>query len=533
MWYVEIKKKGRRGVRRLELDDQPVTIGRESTNKLVLHDTGVSRHHCVLQSKGGAWHIRDLGSRHGTHINDERLEESSLSDGDRIRIGPYQLSLVTVDPSDEPTVNGGPSQRRRAKSRKRGHTKGSPHRTAQSEDVQKDASRPAATRDELGELREAVSALEQGLESRLSALETQLQRSQATCGQLQQQVEENAATLVGQTANFERIESEHGDLKGRVDETQAQLTAATDKLHHALTTVQRLTDELEPTSARVAELRIRLDETINSWYRASEQAGAAQDRCDELSQRLNDVEQEKDARFAEVAKQAAQLDEVRRTCENAEQSTSDAQQEREQTHERIEELHALAQQALVVAEEAKSQTAAAQAQLATIESCQPTSDTTAEVAKLQSQLDEIRRASENAQQTASDAQQEREQTQERIEELHALAQQALVVAEEAKSQTAAAQAQLATIESRQQTLVELSEAADEEAISSRLLHAHRDAPGAETQRHKSRRVPSLLDSLKGSIRGYREDRDYGAWIVAIALTLIGITAIVLTLVFTR
>ncbi len=454
MWYVEIKKKGRRGVRRLELDDQPVTIGRESTNKLVLHDTGVSRHHCVIESMEGAWHIRDLGSRHGTHINGDRLEESSLADGDRIRIGPFQLSLVTVDPSDQPTVNGAPSRRGRAKSRKPGPTESRPHRAAQSEDVQKDESLPAATRDELGELREAVSALEQGLESRLSTLETQLQQSQATCGQLQQHIEENAASLVSQATNFERIESEHGDLKGRVDETQAELAAATDKLHHALTTVQQLTDELEPTSAHVAELKTRLDETINSWYRASEQAGAAQDRCDELSQRLNDIEQEKDARFAEAA-------------------------------------------------------------------------------KLESQLDEVRRASEIAQQTASDALQERELTHERIEELHTLAQQALVVAEEAKSQTAAAQAQLATVESRHETLVKLSEAADEEAISSGPLHAHRNAPGAQKQRHKGRRVPSLLDNLKGSIRGYRDDRDYGAWIVAIALTLIGITAIVLTLLFTR
>ncbi|MEE9129647.1 MAG: FHA domain-containing protein [Phycisphaerales bacterium] len=533
MWYVEIKKRGRRGVRRLELDDRAVTIGRAPTNTLVLHDTGVSRHHCVLESMGGAWHIRDLGSRHGTHVNGERLEESGLSDGDRIRIGPYQLSLVTVDPSDQPTVNGAPSQRRRAKSRKGGHTEGDPHRTAQSEDVQKDASLPAATRDELGELREAVSALEQGLESRLSALETQLQQSQATSGQLQQHIEENAASLVGQATHFERIESEHGDLSGRVDETQAQLAAATDKLHHALTTVQRLTDEFEPTSAQVAELKTRLDETINSWYRASEQAGEAQDRCDELSQKLNDMEQEKDARFAEAAKLESQLDEVRRASENAQQTASDAQQEREQTHERIEELHAVAQKALVVAEEAKSQTAAAQTQLATIESRQPTSDTTVEVAKMESQLDEVRRASENAQQTASDAQQEQEQTHERIEELHALAQQALVVAEEAKSQTAAAQAQLATVESRHETLVKLSEAADEEAISSGPLHAHRNAPGAQKQRHKGRRVPSLLDNLKGSIRGYRDDRDYGAWIVAIALTLIGITAIVLTLLFTR
>ena len=335
MWYVEIKKKGRRGVRRLELDDQPVTIGRESTNTLVLHDTGVTRHHCVLQSTGGAWHIRDLGSRHGTHINGERLEESGLADGDRLRIGPYQLSLVTVDPSDQPTVNGAPSRRRRAKSRKRGQTEGGPHRTAQSEDVQKDASQPAATRDELGELREVVSALEQGLESRLMALETQLEQSQSTTGQLQQHIEENTASLVGQAENFERIESEHGDLKGRVDEAQAQLTAATDNLHHALTTVQGLTDELQPTSAQVAELKTRLDETINSWYRASEQAGAAQDRCDELSQRLNEVEQEKDARSVEVVKLASQLDEVRRASQNAEQLASDAQQEREQTHERI------------------------------------------------------------------------------------------------------------------------------------------------------------------------------------------------------
>ncbi len=454
MWYVEIKKKGRHGVQRLELDDRPVTIGRESTNKLVLHDTGVSRQHCVIESTDGAWHIRDLGSRHGMYINGERSEEACLVKGDHIRIGSYQLTLVSGDPSDQPPVNGSISQQPRVNSSNNGQMKDDSHQTARIVEVQKDAALPAATRDELGELQDTVSALEQGFESRLSALEKQLQQSQAMNTQLQIQIEENAALFANQAARLERIESEHGDLKGRVDETQANLAAETDKLHQALTTMQRLSDELEPTSTQVAELTTRLDETINSWFLACEQAGAAQDRCDELSKRLSNIEQDKDAHRVESAKLESKLDEVRLACENAEQSASEAKQEQEITRERLEELHILAQKAVVEAQEAKSQ-------------------------------------------------------------------------------TEAAQAQLATIESRYQALVTMSEAADKEKITSGISHTHQNAPKAETQHPYSQRVPSLLDSFKGSTREYREYRDYGVWLVSIALTLIGITAIVLTIIFTR
>lgn len=68
--------------------DQPVTtIGRSSTNRLVLDDERVSREHARVVSSGNVHTVYDLGSTHGTFVNGIQVTQQNLQAGDQIMLG--------------------------------------------------------------------------------------------------------------------------------------------------------------------------------------------------------------------------------------------------------------------------------------------------------------------------------------------------------------------------------------------------------------------------------------------------------------
>ncbi len=62
-------------------------IGREASCELVLGDVFVSSRHARIERKNGIFSIRDLQSRNGTYLNGNKISESSLSLGDRLKFG--------------------------------------------------------------------------------------------------------------------------------------------------------------------------------------------------------------------------------------------------------------------------------------------------------------------------------------------------------------------------------------------------------------------------------------------------------------
>jgi hypothetical protein len=63
-------------------------IGRNSSNRIVLNDRTVSKRHALIQFVDGIWFLQDLGSKHGTWVNDEQVKERrALFDKDIIRLG--------------------------------------------------------------------------------------------------------------------------------------------------------------------------------------------------------------------------------------------------------------------------------------------------------------------------------------------------------------------------------------------------------------------------------------------------------------
>jgi pSer/pThr/pTyr-binding forkhead associated (FHA) protein len=75
---------------------RPMTIGRDSSNDIVLTDRSVSGHHAVVRHIAGEWVIGDLDSRNGTHINGELITgETSIVVGDVVQFGAVRARLVS------------------------------------------------------------------------------------------------------------------------------------------------------------------------------------------------------------------------------------------------------------------------------------------------------------------------------------------------------------------------------------------------------------------------------------------------------
>jgi pSer/pThr/pTyr-binding forkhead associated (FHA) protein len=74
---------------------QPVTLlGRDPDNTITLNDRSTSSRHARISRDNGTWWLEDLGSRHGTLLNELPLSKpASLADGDVIGIGDFRFRL--------------------------------------------------------------------------------------------------------------------------------------------------------------------------------------------------------------------------------------------------------------------------------------------------------------------------------------------------------------------------------------------------------------------------------------------------------
>lgn len=81
----------------LSLSSGKVTIGRGPENSIPLIDERASRVHCALEPDGtGRWVVRDLNSRNGTKLNEERIEAAPIKPGDVIKVGNHEFLVESV-----------------------------------------------------------------------------------------------------------------------------------------------------------------------------------------------------------------------------------------------------------------------------------------------------------------------------------------------------------------------------------------------------------------------------------------------------
>jgi ABC-type multidrug transport system ATPase subunit len=77
----------------VQLEGDRMTVGRDTSNHVVLPDPNVSRFHAELVRRDGSWVVVDLGSRNGTRLGGERIQERILEPGVTVGIGPYRLTF--------------------------------------------------------------------------------------------------------------------------------------------------------------------------------------------------------------------------------------------------------------------------------------------------------------------------------------------------------------------------------------------------------------------------------------------------------
>jgi pSer/pThr/pTyr-binding forkhead associated (FHA) protein len=71
-----------------ELGDDRTTIGRSHESDIALDDSTISRVHAIVtRDTMGTYRLHDHDSANGTYVNELRISEQVLEDGDVIQVG--------------------------------------------------------------------------------------------------------------------------------------------------------------------------------------------------------------------------------------------------------------------------------------------------------------------------------------------------------------------------------------------------------------------------------------------------------------
>src|SRR6266404_6081638 len=89
---------------RVPVERTPFGIGRKTDKELVLADPRVSRDHAQIMLENGEFWLVDLGSKHGTFVNGQRVSRHKLQRNDRMEFGALDALYVVFNP-ERPEAN--------------------------------------------------------------------------------------------------------------------------------------------------------------------------------------------------------------------------------------------------------------------------------------------------------------------------------------------------------------------------------------------------------------------------------------------
>ena len=101
--------RGEQLLRKVELGEGPMRIGRAPENEIVLEDAnkGVSRMHAEIRYEEGRYVILDLNSQNGVWIKERRIKVDPLPVNEPVTVGPYRLVLLPAPaPSSSTSIPG-------------------------------------------------------------------------------------------------------------------------------------------------------------------------------------------------------------------------------------------------------------------------------------------------------------------------------------------------------------------------------------------------------------------------------------------
>ena len=77
------------------LVNEPNKLGRDWDCRVVLNDPQCSRVHALISMEEGVWWIRDNASSNGTFVNNQRVNEAQLAEGNEVRLGSSHFTFCT------------------------------------------------------------------------------------------------------------------------------------------------------------------------------------------------------------------------------------------------------------------------------------------------------------------------------------------------------------------------------------------------------------------------------------------------------
>lgn len=83
-----------RELKRVPILSARMSVGRDAASDLMIDNAGVSRTHALVLYVDDAYRVQDAESQNGITVNGKRVQEASLTYGDIIGIGKFEIELL-------------------------------------------------------------------------------------------------------------------------------------------------------------------------------------------------------------------------------------------------------------------------------------------------------------------------------------------------------------------------------------------------------------------------------------------------------
>lgn len=103
LWVCHGKNVGRR----YRVDETPRILGRALDCDIVVQDERASQRHARIRAENGSHVVEDLGSTNGTFVNNQRVHQAILKDGDLIQIGETIFEYLSFEERTLSTTSRG------------------------------------------------------------------------------------------------------------------------------------------------------------------------------------------------------------------------------------------------------------------------------------------------------------------------------------------------------------------------------------------------------------------------------------------
>jgi two-component system, NtrC family, sensor kinase len=84
--------------KQFELAEEVISVGRDASNNIRLHDTEISRRHAEFRQTPDGYNLVDIGSANGSFVNNKKIEVVPLQPGDHVAFGQTLLVYSTGRP---------------------------------------------------------------------------------------------------------------------------------------------------------------------------------------------------------------------------------------------------------------------------------------------------------------------------------------------------------------------------------------------------------------------------------------------------